>query len=86
MKPAEITTLRPVTATTTPADPAMDSKVLRIAKLALILADKESDPRDKVMCVKLSVRQGILTEEKATELLAHRSEIETFMEEPKSEE
>jgi hypothetical protein len=86
MKPAEITKIQPIVANTTPTDPSEEPKVVRIAKLGLILADPESDPRDKVMCVKLSVRQGIITEEEAATLLAHRAELESFMEEPNTEE
>ncbi len=76
---ADIINLHPVVTTTTPQDSSEESRVVRIAKLGLILADKDTDPMDKVMCVKLSVRQGIITSEEATQLLASRSELEEFM-------
>lgn len=63
-----------------------DSRILRIAKLALILADKETDVTDKLLCVKLGIRQGFLTEEEATELLAHRVDLEEFMASSNSED
>lgn len=63
-----------------------DSKILKIAKLALILADKETDITDKLLCVKLGIRQGFLTEDEAAELLAHRVDLEEFMTSSDSED
>lgn len=76
---ADIIHFRPAIATTTSQDPSEGSRVVRIAKLGLILADEDTDLMDKVMCVKLSIRQGIITSEEATQLLASRAELEEFM-------
>ena len=51
-----------------------------MAKLALILADKETDLKTKLGCIKLAIRMGFITEAEGVSLLAYRSELEEFME------
>ena len=56
-----------------------DPKIIRIAKLALIIADKETEDIDKLGCIKLAVRMGYITKEEGAQLFAYRPELEEFM-------
>ena len=56
-----------------------DPKIIKIAKLALILADKETEDTDKLMCIKMAVRMGYITKEEGAQLFAYRPELEDFM-------
>ena len=58
-----------------------DPKIIKIAKLALIIADKETEDIDKLGCIKLAVRMGYITKEEGAQLFAYRPELEEFMEE-----
>lgn len=58
-----------------------DPKIIKIAKLALIIADKETEATDKLLCIKLAVRMGYITKEEGAQLFAYRPELEEFMEE-----
>lgn len=58
-----------------------DPKIIKIAKLALIIADKETESTDKLLCIKLAVRMGYITKEEGAQLFAYRPELEEFMEE-----
>lgn len=46
-----------------------DPNIIKIAKLALIIADKNTPFEDKNMCVKLSVKQGVITSDDGYHLL-----------------
>ena len=63
----------------TSADKTEDPKIIKIAKLALILADKETEDTDKLMCIKLAIRMGYITKEEGAQLFAYRPELEEFM-------
>ena len=67
---------------TVPGSADEDPKIIRLAKLVLILADKDTDLVDRLMCLKLGIRMGFLTEEEAVTLWANRSELEEFMTNP----
>ena len=65
----------------TPNGEVEDPKIIKIAKLALILADKGTEDVDKLGCIKLAVRLGYITKEEGAQLFAYRPELEEFMEE-----
>ena len=83
---AEITRLGNVSPAPTHEESVEEPKVVRIAKLALILADKSVDDIDKAICIQVGLRTGFLTEEEAESLLAYREEIENFLETSEEEE
>ena len=83
---AEITNLQAFKPVSAPEEKAEEPKVVRIAKLALILADKSVDDIDKAICIQVGLRTGFLTEEEAESLLAYREEIENFLETSEEEE
>ena len=56
-----------------------EPKIVRVAKLALILANKETPMEDRFMCLKLAIRMGFLTKEDAVLLWANRAELEDFI-------
>jgi hypothetical protein len=56
-----------------------DPVIVKIAKLALILADQDTDIETKCLCVKAAERFEYVTKEEATQLLLYRTELERFM-------
>lgn len=56
-----------------------DPNIIKIAKLALIIADKNTPFEDKNMCVKLSVKQGVITSDDGYHLLQNTAELEDFI-------
>ena len=56
-----------------------DPQIVKVAKLALILADKDTDIDEKLLCVKAAERYGYITSEEATQLLLYRAELEGFV-------
>lgn len=56
-----------------------DPKIVKISKLALILADKNIDEDTKLACLRLSAKTGIVTNSEAVELLLHMSELVDMM-------
>ena len=56
-----------------------DPQIVKVAKLALILADKDTDIEEKLLCVKAAERFGYITEAEAKQLLLYRAELEGFM-------
>jgi len=56
-----------------------DPAIVKVAKLALILADKDTDIETKRLCVKALERFEYITPEEATQLLFYRSELERFI-------
>ena len=79
---ADIIKLNSQGASATPAEDVEDPKIVKIAKLVLILADKGTEDTDKLCCIKLAVRLGYITQEESKQLLAHKSELEEFMVDP----
>ena len=55
-----------------------DPAIVKVAKLALILADKDTDIETKRLCVKALERFEYITSEEATQLLLYRTELERF--------
>lgn len=79
---AEVTNLATGIAITPKHEEGEDPKIVRIAKLALILGSKDVEALDKLGCIKIAMRQGIITEEEAVQLFAHRDDLEGFMDDP----
>ena len=55
-----------------------DPAIVKIAKLALILADKDTDIETKCLCVKAMERFEYITPEEAKQLLFYRKDLEDF--------
>ena len=55
-----------------------DPVIVKVAKLALILADKDTDDETKRLCLKAAERFEYITQEEATQLLFYRTELERF--------
>ncbi len=55
-----------------------DPVIVKIAKLALILADKDTDLETKRLCVMAAMRMRYITREEADQLLLYRTELEKF--------
>ncbi|MBR5678830.1 MAG: hypothetical protein IKX20_11995 [Paludibacteraceae bacterium] len=55
-----------------------DPVIVKIAKLALILADKDTDLETKRLCVMAALRMEYITKEEANQLLLYRAELEKF--------
>ena len=53
-----------------------EPKIVKVAKLALILADKDIGIEEKLLCVKAAERFGYITEVEAKQLLLYRAELE----------
>lgn len=66
-------------------NPEEESKAMRIAKLALILADKDTPLDEKHICIKIGVHQGFITKEEAEEFKASITELTHFMDDPSEE-
>lgn len=55
-----------------------DPVIVKVAKLALILADKDTDDETKRLCVKAAERFEYISKEEAAQLLFYRTELERF--------
>lgn len=58
-----------------------DPKIVKIAKLVLILTDKDTDMDIKQCCLRLAVRMGHITETEAKQLALYKGELENYREE-----
>lgn len=56
-----------------------DPKIIKVAKLAIVLADKEVTDVTKNTCVRLAIKTGIVTEEEANQLLLYKAELEEIL-------
>lgn len=56
-----------------------DPQIVKVAKLTLILADKDTAIDEKLLCVKVAERYGYITSEEAKQLLLYRAELEGFL-------
>ena len=63
-----------------------DPKIIKVAKLAIVLADREVEDTTKVTCLRLAVRTGIVTEEEAKQLLMYRKDLEEVLNHEDQEE
>lgn len=55
-----------------------DPVIIKIAKLVLILADRDTDLETKRLCVKACERMGYITEEESRQLLFYKGMLEGF--------
>ena len=55
-----------------------DPVIVKVAKLALILADKDTDDETKRLCLKAAERFEYITKEEATQLLFYTTELKRF--------
>ena len=55
-----------------------DPVIVKIAKLALILADKDTDIETKRLCVMAAMRMEYITREEANQLLLYRTQLEVY--------
>lgn len=76
---AEITNLSSQISIETKNDPDSDPNIIRVAKLALILANKEASDIDKLACIKLGILTGFLTEQEGAQLFAYRDVLADFL-------
>lgn len=58
---------------------ADDSKIIKIAKLVMLLTSKDVDADTKAGCIKLDIKNGLITQNEAIELLAHIQELQDFI-------
>ena len=58
-----------------------DPVIVKTAKLALILADKDTDLETKRLCVMAAMRMRYITREEADQLLLYRVDLENFRDE-----
>lgn len=56
-----------------------DPVIVKVAKLAVILADKDTDTESKLLCVRAAQRMGYITDEEATQLLLYRKDLEGLL-------
>ena len=71
---------------TASANATPDPKLIKLAKLAVVLADKEVSDDTKLTCVRLAVRTGIVTEEEGNQLLLYKAELEEVLNHEDQEE
>ena len=55
-----------------------NSKVVQIARLGIIISNPDLDLRARLGCVKVLVRQGVITQEEGAQLWAVHDELEKF--------
>ncbi len=60
-------------------DSVEDPKIIKIARLAVILADKAMDQVTKSSCLRLAVKTGIITKEEADQLALYQAELEAML-------
>lgn len=58
-----------------------DKKIVKLAKLILILADKGTDDASKALCLKLAIKQDTISLEEALDLAVSLPTLQHFMEE-----
>ena len=76
------TSINKMPVTTAPIDRTVkDPKIVKIAKLAIILSDKDTDLDTKICNLKIAVRMGYITEEEARQLMLYRTTLENYFEE-----
>jgi len=56
-----------------------DSKIIKIAKLVLLLTSKDVDADTKAGCIKLDIKNGLITQNEAIDLLVHIQELQDFI-------
>ena len=70
----------------TPSRKPEDPVIVKIAKLGIILSDKGTDLKTKMLCVKAAERMEYITTEQASQLLFYRKELENYFDEDDGDE
>ena len=60
-------------------DSVEDPKIIKIARLAVILADKSMDQVTKSSFLRLAVKTGIITKEEADQLALYQADLEAML-------
>ncbi|MBO4541578.1 MAG: hypothetical protein J5725_00200 [Bacteroidales bacterium] len=60
-------------------DSVEDPKIIKIARLSVILADKSMDQVTKSSCLRLAVKTGIITKEEADQLALYQADLEAML-------
>lgn len=63
---------------TTQTEPE-DSNIIKIAKLVMLLTSPNVSKEDKLGCLKLDVKNGLITQDEAMELLISIDELKDFV-------
>jgi len=74
---ADVTRLTANNSVTTPK--GEDPKIIRVAKLALMVSSKDLTADDKLCCIQAGIRAGIITKEEAAQFRLYMSELENFL-------
>jgi len=56
-----------------------DSRIVKIAKLVLLLMNNTVDKETKIGCIRLDIQNGLITQEDALDLLISLPELEDFI-------
>ncbi len=56
-----------------------EPKIIKIAKIVLLLSDTEIPVEDRVLYVKAGIRMGYFTKEEAAQLLMYRTDLEKYL-------
>ena len=56
-----------------------EPKIIKIAKIVLLLSDTELPVEDRVLYVKAGIRMGYFTKEEAAQLLMYRTDLEKYL-------
>ena len=57
---------------------AEDPKIVKIAKLVLLLTDKNVDTDTKLGCLKLDINSNLISQDEAMELLMYLPDLKEF--------
>ena len=77
MEPAKITLMHH-TANKPDGSYIEDPRIVKVAKLVMILASDNVDIEEKRLCLKAAERFNIVTEEEARQLMLYRTALEAF--------
>ena len=77
MEPAKITLMHH-TAKKPDGSYIEDPRIVKVAKLVMILASDNVDIEEKRLCLKAAERFNIVTEEEARQLMLYRTALEAF--------
>lgn len=55
-----------------------EPKVIKFAKLVICMTDREVDTDTKVFCIRDALRNSLISEEEAIELLLRKEELDNY--------
>ena len=62
-----------------PEEQHEDSHIIKIAKLVMLLTSPNVSNEDKLGCLKLDVKNGLITQDEAMELLINIDDLKDFV-------